>query len=399
VTILIPCTAPVPAQASSFTQDLSVSLSPSQISTQQVISSIGPIKTVWDSPSLPLTQAALFSGDTLTLNLRFDNSLRATDLQNPVDTNEMIYWCLGGTGSLSTPQTMAYVWQFTSASGLLLSSSIPGNGLLRRLADGSIQGVINVSQTFEELNLTYSSFSFGGIRLTLTIPQIASGWTPTFLRLSFASDGLAIVPPGPARLLNVSRGYPMRLSWSTDLAGFGLQTKTNLSSTIAWENSPLKPVIIGTNYVVTNALTESSRYFRLSNWPQRGCVYQMKQIGLALRTWALDWQDLFPFQVSTNWGGTMELRAIGPDGFDTNSYAHLQVMSNQLGSASILVCPGDFPRKAASDFASLRQENVTYRLRTGDTVTDSNPGEVVAVCPIDGNILHCDGSVTNGISY
>ncbi len=74
-------------------------------------------------------------------------------------------------------------------------------------------------------------------------------------------------------------------------------------------------------------------------------------------------------------------------------------MSDYLGSVSLLVCPGDFPRQAAPDFATLRPENVTYRLRTGDTVTETAPEEVVGVCPIDGNTLYCDGSVVDGVGY
>jgi hypothetical protein len=389
---------PLPAQATTYTQSLSVALAPSQISTQEVIHS-GLIKTLWECPALPLTQATLVEGDNLSVNLKFDKLLRATDLQNTVDTNEMIYWCFTGAGSLATNLDMAYVWQFTSASGSLFSPSIAGNGLLRRLLDGSIQGVINVSETMRELNLTDGSFAFGGIRLTLSIPQIASGWTPTTLRLNFASDGLAILPSGPPRRLNISRDSPVRLSWSTDLVGFGVQTTTNLSSASAWTTALPTPAILGTNCVVTNTLAGPSRCFRLSNWPQRRCVSNLKQIGLALKTWALDSQDLFPFQVPTSQGGTRELRAPGPDGFDTNAYAHFLVMSNQLGVTSILVCPGDLPRTAATNFPSLRPQNVTYRLRTGDTVTDTNPGEIVAVCPIDGNTLYSDGSVTDGISY
>ena len=93
----------------------------------------------------------------------------------------------------------------------------------------------------------------------------------------------------------------------------------------------------------------------------------------------------------------MELRAIGPDGFDTNAFLHFMVLSNELSVTWRLVCPGDLVRTAATNFAGLRPENVTYRLRTADTVTETNPWEVLAVCPIDGNTLYCDGSVTKGI--
>ena len=161
----------------------------------------------------------------------------------------------------------------------------------------------------------------------------------------------------------------------------------------------MKPGIIGTNYVATNTFTESSVFFRVSNWPQLSCLNNLRYIGLSLKTWALDNDNCFPFHVYTNWGGTMELRAIGPDGFDTNSFLHFMVASNYLSATSRLVCPGDLVRWAATNFASLGPEDVTYRLRTADTVTPLNPQEVLAVCPIDGNTFYCNGSVTNGIRY
>jgi hypothetical protein len=127
------------------------------------------------------------------------------------------------------------------------------------------------------------------------------------------------------------------------------------------------------------------------------CLANLKDVGLSLRTYSIDNDGHFPFHVSTNWGGTMELRAIGPDGFDTNAFLHFMVVSNELSVTWLLVCPGDTGRRAATNFAGLRPENVTYRLRTADTVTETNPWEVLAVCPIDGNTAYCDGSVTEGI--
>jgi hypothetical protein len=212
-----------------------------------------------------------------------------------------------------------------------------------------------------------------------------------------ASGRLSILASPP--MVTVSRTTPVVLSWPTNFPSFALQTKTNVNSTVAWDIYSLKPVIIGTNYIVTNTFTESSRLFRLSNWPQLSCLDNLSHVGLRLRTWALDYDGRFPFHVHTNLGGTMELRAIGPDGFDTNSFMHFMVLCNYLSATSRLVCPGDIVRRAATNFAGLRPENVTYRLRTGDTVKLNNPEEVLAVCPIDGNTLYCDGSVTNGIGY
>ncbi|SPE50259.1 hypothetical protein SBV1_1080022 [Verrucomicrobia bacterium] len=73
---------------------------------------------------------------------------------------------------------------------------------------------------------------------------------------------------------------------------------------------------------------------------------------------------------------------------------HFRVMSNELNTPLLLVCPKDKHKKAAADFDNLQSSNVSYRLRTGTNVNWENPTEVLAVCPVDGNVLYCDGSVT-----
>ena len=59
-------------------------------------------------------------------------------------------------------------------------------------------------------------------------------------------------------------------------------------------------------------------------YKQLSCVNNLKQIGLAFRTWALDNDGQFPFNVSTNAGGTREFCAVGADGFDSNAVLHFQ---------------------------------------------------------------------------
>lgn len=78
------------------------------------------------------------------------------------------------------------------------------------------------------------------------------------------------------------------------------------------------------------------------------CVNNLKQIGVALRTWALDNGDKYPAQVSITNGGTMELVVSGV------VYSHFQVMSNELSTPKILVCPEDVARErwTASTFGS-----------------------------------------------
>ncbi|MCX6928536.1 MAG: hypothetical protein NT154_35805 [Verrucomicrobia bacterium] len=133
------------------------------------------------------------------------------------------------------------------------------------------------------------------------------------------------------------------------------------------------------------------------DWPQAQritCVNNLKQIGLAFRTWALDNDGQFPFNVGTNTGGTMEYCERGSDGFDSNAALHFQVMSNELSTPRLLVCPKDSSRKPAAGFHSLQASNVTYRVRSGTNLNENNPTAVLALCPVDGNTLHCDSSVT-----
>src|ERR1044071_4217613 len=54
---------------------------------------------------------------------------------------------------------------------------------------------------------------------------------------------------------------------------------------------------------------------------RKECINNLKNIGLAFRISATDCNDRFPFEQSTNNGGTMELTAV---------WQHFQVLSNEL---------------------------------------------------------------------
>jgi prepilin-type processing-associated H-X9-DG protein len=127
--------------------------------------------------------------------------------------------------------------------------------------------------------------------------------------------------------------------------------------------------------------------------PSPNCINNLKQIGLAFREWALDHNDQFPFNVPTNAGGTLEFCALDKEGFDRHAALHFQVMSNELNTPLMLICPKDRSRKAATSFSILRAVNVTYRLRSGTNLAHTNRAAVLVVCPVDGNTLYCDGSV------
>jgi competence protein ComGC len=83
------------------------------------------------------------------------------------------------------------------------------------------------------------------------------------------------------------------------------------------------------------------------------CVNNLKQCGLAFRIWEGDNGDKYPMAISTNKGGTMEFA----DGAST--FRHFQVMSNELSTPQILICPAD-TRVAAANFIRLKNRNVSY---------------------------------------
>ena len=137
-----------------------------------------------------------------------------------------------------------------------------------------------------------------------------------------------------------------------------------------------------------------------NQWQRQGrpsnCENNLRQIGLAFKVWALDHNDQFPFNVSTNSGGTLELCNPGPDGTDQNAAVHFRAISTDLNSTSFLVCPKDHEHQAAAGVDNLEAANVSYQLRTGTNINSDNPQQALAVCPIDGNTLYCDGNVRKG---
>lgn len=126
------------------------------------------------------------------------------------------------------------------------------------------------------------------------------------------------------------------------------------------------------------------------------CMNNMKQQGLALRIWAVDHDDVFPFNVPAAQGGTLEACERGPDGFDLNAFRHFQVLSNELVTPKILVCPADSQRTPATNFEELQPANVSYQIRTGTNISDTTPEEMILYCPMHGHEGMADGSVRKG---
>lgn len=113
------------------------------------------------------------------------------------------------------------------------------------------------------------------------------------------------------------------------------------------------------------------------------CASMLKQVSLASRMWSNDNSDRFPWQVSTNEGGTLEF-AESPEVF-----RHFDVMSNELSSPKVLVCPRDTERLRASRFGPpLANSNLSYFV--GIEASETKPQSILTG---DRNLI---GGVTNG---
>jgi prepilin-type processing-associated H-X9-DG protein len=84
------------------------------------------------------------------------------------------------------------------------------------------------------------------------------------------------------------------------------------------------------------------------------CNGQLKEIGLSFRIWEDDHTNLCPMSVSTNFGGTLEYVTTG------QIFRHFQVMSNELSTPKMVICPADI-RQPAKDFgATFNNTNISY---------------------------------------
>ncbi len=99
------------------------------------------------------------------------------------------------------------------------------------------------------------------------------------------------------------------------------------------------------------------------------CVNNLKQDAIAFRIWEGDHNDKFPMAVPVEMGGTKEFVT----GADT--FRHFQVMSNELSTPKILVCPADI-RTPAANFVWLKNQNVSYFV--GLDASDEFPQRLLA---------------------
>jgi prepilin-type N-terminal cleavage/methylation domain-containing protein len=117
------------------------------------------------------------------------------------------------------------------------------------------------------------------------------------------------------------------------------------------------------------------------------CTNCEKQIGLAFRIFANDNDDKFPWDVSTNEGGSREFR-----GVPFSAFQHFRVMSNELSTPRVVVCPDDRDRTPATNWA-VAHDNSTLSYFAGLDATETNPASFLS----GDRVLGSTRAPTNGL--
>jgi prepilin-type N-terminal cleavage/methylation domain-containing protein len=87
------------------------------------------------------------------------------------------------------------------------------------------------------------------------------------------------------------------------------------------------------------------------------CVNNHKQIGLGLRLWADSNGNKYPWKIDRSFGGGK------PNGIDDSEVNfQFSVISNELVSTRVLLCPNDVRPVWGTNFATLELTNISYAL-------------------------------------
>jgi prepilin-type processing-associated H-X9-DG protein len=116
------------------------------------------------------------------------------------------------------------------------------------------------------------------------------------------------------------------------------------------------------------------------------CVNSLKQTGLAFQVWSGDNHGDFPMGIPQAQGGTKEF-VTGP-----NAYRHSQVMSNELSTPIVVICPADVRyERMATNFAYLNNSNISFLIGV-----DAHPTNRSTILAGDRNITNRT-AVRNGM--
>ena len=85
-------------------------------------------------------------------------------------------------------------------------------------------------------------------------------------RVSYVGgDGNDVTLTATLPRLDIARTNPaqVRLSWPTNYPGFNLERASAIDGSAPWSNHPMSPVVMGSNYTVTQPAATNQEFFRL----------------------------------------------------------------------------------------------------------------------------------------
>lgn len=87
---------------------------------------------------------------------------------------------------------------------------------------------------------------------------------------------------------------------------------------------------------------------------QTQCMSNLKQVSLGYTLWASANTNLFPWEVSTNAGGTLEMMN------SSNAASHFASLATWIKSPDLLVCPSDRFRQKTYTYSGFGNSNLSY---------------------------------------
>jgi hypothetical protein len=141
---------------------------------------------------------------------------------------------LSGTGQTATFNTYANTTLLTT------SGNVPGPDYVGSWTSGDV----NVGNPYSLTEI-----------ITIQVSSAAGA--------SYNLDATLYASPVPV-LAIIRSGGNVVLTWPTNAAGFTLQSTTNLASSV-WSTNLPSPVVVNTNKVVTNAISGTQKFYRLSH--------------------------------------------------------------------------------------------------------------------------------------
>jgi fibronectin-binding autotransporter adhesin len=256
------------------------------------------------NPAVNLTKAgpgrARFSGiNTYTGTTILSDGVLQVDgaqSQSPVSLNGRLQGG-GSVGNITYTSSSAAVIAPGGSSGILncegLTGNINGRGFfdveLNGLVPGSqhdqlnVLGTVNLSGIMLRANLGFASSP--GDSFVIINNDKSEAVTGTFrglaqnarlyiggelFRINYAGGSGAndvvltrqVTPPQPKLTIEIASSTSVRLTWPTNSQFYNLQSTTNLT-TANWSTVFGAPGVSGSNYVVTNVMTGTNKFYRL----------------------------------------------------------------------------------------------------------------------------------------